>query len=325
MQEFTPIAVSTHFLHEKDGQRFITEFINSRTELLTDVEYLVLKACDGCTTREAAVTEISAEITGFDRAKLESVLAELEERRMVLPEIVPNRRGSLFVEPFGEETLVFNPDTNQTHAINEMASLVLSQCDGHSSIDDIVEVVGFKSGNAAGRAAVLESIRGLNSHNLLDRNCGPSANTRREFLVKGLGSAAALAVIISAGAPLPAAAASTTCLTCNQSFNTTGIPMTPGPTGGQNCYTDVNSEGTDCNNNVCVYQINTDNTRATSCSQNITQNGATYSCVLPAAAATEFSNYNQDCDVARHNAVLMGATTGASYACLYHCTTANTN
>ncbi len=120
----------------------------------------------------------------------------------------------VLVEDLGDETVVYDLDTNQGHLLSRVAALVLERSDGNTSVAEIGRIVHEESGLPEDEAVVEMALEQLREAGLVTMKTPPppAGLTRREVAKRlGLGAQAAMLLpfVQSVLAPRPAYAAST--------------------------------------------------------------------------------------------------------------------
>ena len=64
----------------------------------------------------------------------------------------PQRKGDLWVRQEGEQTAVFDPETDRLHMLNASALAIWQACDGETTVEEIIEAVVELTGLAAEQA-----------------------------------------------------------------------------------------------------------------------------------------------------------------------------
>ena len=113
----------------------------------------------------------------------------------------------------GDELLVYDKTRDTAHSLNRTAATVWQSCDGHRSVDDLVEALRVELGDIADEDLVRVTLDDLTAGGLLEeaeeRDPEAARLNRRRFIRRvGTVSAAALVlpVVHSITAPEPAAA-----------------------------------------------------------------------------------------------------------------------
>jgi hypothetical protein len=146
------------------------------------------------------------------------------------------RIKDLVVQQAGDETLVYDLNSNKASCLNGTSALVWKNCDGIRSVSEIAAELSFITGKRVGDDLVYLSLDQLSRHKLLEGDVSEIAFNgmdRRSFAKKvGLTTAIALPIVATLIAPTSAHAASAcvaggTC-TCNQaSAGRVGQQCTP--------------------------------------------------------------------------------------------------
>ncbi len=148
------------------------------------------------------------------------------------------RRQGLLVRDLGEEQVVYDLESHRGHCLNRTAALVWHACDGQSTVAGIAAQVGRDLGVPQDAGLVRYALRILRHARLLDPASAERPCPTRREVVRRIGQAALLPVVISLIAPTPSEAATceTGCPTCNCS----------GQPNGTTCW-----NGVDCTSYVC--------------------------------------------------------------------------
>ena len=131
------------------------------------------------------------------------------------------RKDNLVVEPLEDELLVYDITTDEAHCLNASAALVWQNCDGQTSLSQLVKLVEQRLRLPAGGDVTSLALQQLSRKGLLtERLCSTTpALISRRSLIRSLGLAAgSLPLIISIVSPTPAQAA--TCLSPGQACTT---------------------------------------------------------------------------------------------------------
>jgi Coenzyme PQQ synthesis protein D (PqqD) len=141
------------------------------------------------------------------------------------------RAAGLVIRELEDETLVYDVERNDAHCLNRTAALVWAQCNGATTIAEIVDFLRTELNPEADEGTVWQAILQLHGNHLLeDQISRPAAvpGMTRQELLQRIGVVAVAATITSLAIPTIASAASG-CVT-------TGSPCSQGPEGnkGQN-------------------------------------------------------------------------------------------
>jgi hypothetical protein len=131
------------------------------------------------------------------------------------------RHDDLVVEHLGDEVLVYDIASERAHCLNATAALVWQNCDGHTSVAQLGQLLEEHLHFQGGEQLAALALKQLSRNRLLtDEHAGhASALISRRSLIRGLGLAAgSLPLITSILSPTPAQAA--TCLSPGQACTT---------------------------------------------------------------------------------------------------------
>lgn len=125
------------------------------------------------------------------------------------------RRGDVYVEKVGSETIVYDKGTHKTHCLNAAMSSVWELADGSRTLGEIAETLEGKFGIPQSSDAVVLSMEQLESFGLLEAGHEVASvgdiRSRRQIaldLAKAGLSLSVLPLVASVVAPTPAMAAS---------------------------------------------------------------------------------------------------------------------
>ena len=118
---------------------------------------------------------------------------------------IPQARShGLIVERLGDETLVYDTDTDEAHALSPVASSVLDHCDGQRTIAVVAAQLELP------QPTVVEALAQLEECGLVEGTSGDAGVSRRDAMrrvaVIGAAAAAGAPLVKSIVAPTPAQA-----------------------------------------------------------------------------------------------------------------------
>lgn len=158
------------------------------------------------------------------------------------------RSKDIVVQPSGDETLVYDLDTNKAICLNETSAFIWQNCNGKNDIQSIQTIVEKKFGELVSEDFVKFAIDQLKNENLIENgdevNIVFNTTNRREVIKKiALGSMVALPLVASLTAPKAAHAASactappgnTNLCACNMAAGAADVGMACTTTGFNNC------------------------------------------------------------------------------------------
>jgi hypothetical protein len=143
------------------------------------------------------------------------------------------RSSELVIQTVGDETLVYDLNSNEAHCLNETAALVWSKCNGRLSIDDISK--SFDEQNDRSTAAHLAqlAISQLSERGLLSEPAPEILfGINRRQMLRRIGAASVIAVPLIASIVAPPRALGSISCFCISSAQ---------------CLTDPSCVGTFCN------------------------------------------------------------------------------
>jgi hypothetical protein len=150
------------------------------------------------------------------------------------------READLIVRDLAGETLVYDRERHKAHCLNHAAALVWRHCDGHTSVAQLAALVLQECNGPADEGVVWLALHQLQKARLLQGPMQSPADApgfSRRDLVRKLGVAAAVPIVMSILAPTAMAAASDTCTGTHPSCVGKRCPL------GRNC---VSLGGLDC-------------------------------------------------------------------------------
>ncbi|MCU1288417.1 MAG: hypothetical protein JWN60_646 [Acidobacteria bacterium] len=120
------------------------------------------------------------------------------------PQAPTARKNGLVIQEMPDEVLVYDLKTDKAHCLNQTAAFVWKNCDGKTSVSEIVLQFEKQSGTKVEEDLIWLAIDQLNERNLLETNVTSkfAGESRRSVLKKiGFASVVALPVIASLVAP----------------------------------------------------------------------------------------------------------------------------
>lgn len=138
--------------------------------------------------------------------------------RKVLAQQLPiARKKGLLIEKLPDEVLVYDLDRKKAHCLNQTAALIWNHCDSNTSVNDLARILNSQSVNKVEESVVWYGLDQLNKASLLEGGLNfPDSNARfsRRELVKRIGVAISIPVVVSIIAPLASAALSCAGVAC---------------------------------------------------------------------------------------------------------------
>ena len=139
-------------------------------------------------------------------------------------ESVPRaRREGLLVQELPDELLVYDLVRQKAHCLNRTAALIWNRCDGKTSVEQLVRILGKESKAQVDQAVVWMAIDQLSKAHLLKGRTrtwpGASTISRRE-LIRRAGAAAAITLPLVSSIVVPEVVQAATCRASGQSCTT---------------------------------------------------------------------------------------------------------
>jgi hypothetical protein len=129
--------------------------------------------------------------------------------------MLPRRReDNLLVQTLSDETLVYDLSRDRAHCLNGTAAAVWARCDGRTTLADLAERLRKECEIPADESVVWMAVRQLQKAQLLCERVEPPPDhfrASRRDLIRKLGAAAAVPVVMTILAPTARAQASDTC------------------------------------------------------------------------------------------------------------------
>jgi hypothetical protein len=152
------------------------------------------------------------------------------------PSFPIRRQRGLLIRKLSDELLVYDTAHHEAHCLNEAAALVWNECDGATSPAEIARRIGTTAGLAVDEDVVSYALDLLERFRLLEEPVPTSGRgepiTRRDLVQRvGLAASAALPLISSIVAPVPAQAQTAGATGPTGATGETGETGATGPTG----------------------------------------------------------------------------------------------
>jgi len=155
-------------------------------------------------------------------------------------ESVPRaRQEGLIVQELQDELLVYDLARQKAHCLNRTAALIWNRCDGKTSVEELVLLLGNEIDSPVGQEMVWMAFDQLSKAHLLQGRArtwpGASKISRRE-VIRRAGAAAAMALPIVSSIVVPDAVQAATCKPSNAACSSSaeccsGVCNNPGPGG----------------------------------------------------------------------------------------------
>lgn len=123
------------------------------------------------------------------------------------------RKEGLLVETLPDEVLVYDLDRKKAHCLNQTAALIWQHCDGRTSVSEIARVLSDHTNSPIDEEVVWYGLNHLSKTRLLEEEFvrpGEKPNVSRRDLIRKIGLAVSVPLVISVLAP--AASANDSCV-----------------------------------------------------------------------------------------------------------------
>lgn len=114
------------------------------------------------------------------------------------------RKEGLLVEELPDEVLVYDLDRKKAHCLNKTAALIWQHCDGKRSVSEIALAVSHLLNAPIDEEVVWYGLKHLNKTRLLEQDIalpGELPNATRRDLIRKIGLAVSVPLVISVLAP----------------------------------------------------------------------------------------------------------------------------
>jgi hypothetical protein len=122
------------------------------------------------------------------------------------------RRDGLVVKTVAGEVLVYDLERHRAHSLNPLAAAIWRGCDGRRPVATLAAAVRAETGVPVTTAAVEYGLASLGRAHLLTGGAPRVSGPTRRQVLAGVGTAAAMPLVLSIVAPTPAQAQSGPCL-----------------------------------------------------------------------------------------------------------------
>lgn len=127
------------------------------------------------------------------------------------------RKDGLLVEALPDEILVYDLDRKKAHCLNQTAALIWQHCDGRRSVSEIALALSLHMNTTIDEEVVWYGLKHLNKTRLLEEDVAqPSElpNATRRDLIRKIGLAISVPLVISVLAPKASAGLSCVGVAC---------------------------------------------------------------------------------------------------------------
>jgi hypothetical protein len=127
------------------------------------------------------------------------------------------RKEGLLVETLPDEVLVYDLDRKKAHCLNQTAALIWQHCDGRTSVSEIARALSVHAKTPIDEEVVWYGLNHLSKTRLLEGEItrpGDKANVSRRDLIRKIGLAVSVPLVISVLAPKASAGFSCVGVAC---------------------------------------------------------------------------------------------------------------
>jgi coenzyme PQQ synthesis protein D (PqqD) len=114
------------------------------------------------------------------------------------------RKEGLLVETLPDEVLVYDLERKKAHCLNQTAALIWQHCDGRTSVSEIARMLSDQTNTPIDEEVVWYGLNHLSRTRLLEAEIarpGDLPNATRRDLIRKIGLAVAVPLVISVLAP----------------------------------------------------------------------------------------------------------------------------
>jgi hypothetical protein len=138
------------------------------------------------------------------------------------------RRQGLVIQKLDDEVLVYDLERHRAHCLNLAAAAIWEQCDGQTSVPEMVQRLRAAIDPAVDEAFVMHGLGQLSKRCLLQQRVGRGADLSRRAALRRFGVAAAIGLPVVASILAPTAAEAVTCAGNGGSCGGPGLPCCAG-------------------------------------------------------------------------------------------------
>jgi hypothetical protein len=127
------------------------------------------------------------------------------------------RQEGLVIQKLDNEVLIYDMERHRAHCLNLTAAAIWEQCDGQTSVPEMVERLQAAIDLTVDEAFVMYGLRQLSSRHLLQQRIAREAALSRREALGRVGAAALIGLPVVASILAPTAAEAVTCAGPGQS------------------------------------------------------------------------------------------------------------
>ena len=132
-------------------------------------------------------------------------------------------KEGLLVETLPDEVLVYDLERKKAHCLNQTAALIWQHCDGRTSVSEIARALSNHLNASIDEEVVWYGLKHLDKSRLLEEEMWPGnlRHVSRRNLVRKIGVAISIPLVMSVLAPKASAVLSCTLANCPEGFGCT--------------------------------------------------------------------------------------------------------
>ena len=138
------------------------------------------------------------------------------------------RRQGLVIQRLDDEVLVYDLERHRAHCLNLAAAAIWEQCDGQTSVPEMVRRLQAAIDPAVDEAFVMHGLGQLSKRRLLLQRVARGADLSRREALRRFGLAAAVGLPVVASILAPTAAEAVTCAGNGGACGGPGLPCCTG-------------------------------------------------------------------------------------------------
>jgi Coenzyme PQQ synthesis protein D (PqqD) len=138
------------------------------------------------------------------------------------------RREGLVIQKLDDEVLVYDLERHRAHCLNLAAAAIWEQCDGQTSVPEIVKRLQAAVDPAIDEAIVLHGLGQLSRRRLLQQRIARGPDLSRREALRRFSVAAAIGLPVVASILAPTAAEAVSCVGAGGSCGGPGLPCCTG-------------------------------------------------------------------------------------------------
>jgi Coenzyme PQQ synthesis protein D (PqqD) len=138
------------------------------------------------------------------------------------------RQEALVIQKLDDEVLVYDLERHRAHCLNLAAAAIWDQCDGQTSVPEMVQRLQAALDPGVDEAFVMHGLGQLAKRRLLQQPITRGVGVSRRQMLRRVGAAAAIGLPVVASILAPTAAEAVTCAGLNSACGGGGLPCCAG-------------------------------------------------------------------------------------------------